>query len=135
MKNPPSKKAKSAVSSKKILIVEDEQILRDAYVHILSQEGYRVSEARNGREALESLEREDHDLILLDILMPKMDGLEFLKKAKLTKKHPRTKVIAFSNLSDHKKLEFMVGLGVTKNILKSSLSPKQLAEAVKHLLS
>lgn len=120
---------------KKILIVEDEKILREAYQQILEHEGFKVVTAANGRLGLEELDSFKPDLILLDILMPELDGLEFLNLARLPRKHPHIKVIAFSNLSDQQKLEKMVKLGVSENLLKSSLSPKQLATAVKSLLS
>lgn len=119
----------------KILVVEDEQILREAYCQILTQEGYEVAEAANGRLALKQLKTFQPDLILLDILMPEMDGLTFLTLAKLTKNYPGVKVIAFSNLSDQQKLDQMVSLGVTENILKSTLSPKQLALTIQGLLT
>ena len=126
---------KKLFKNKNVLVVEDERILREAYVNILSHEGYSATQAINGRDALEKLAQKHFDLILLDILMPEMNGLEFLQKAELTKNYPHTKVIAFSNLSDHHKLEHMLQLGVTQNILKSNLSPKQLAKTVEKLLS
>jgi DNA-binding NarL/FixJ family response regulator len=122
-------------SIKKILIAEDEEILRAAYKQILTQEGFKVFEAANGKEALKCLKKDKPDLILLDILMPEMDGLDFLKEASIVKEYPKTKVIAFSNLSDQHKLEAMIKLGVSKNILKSSLSPRQLADSVRQLLA
>lgn len=119
---------------KKILIVEDEHILREAYRNILTQEGFSVTVAENGRKALAELDKSAPDVILLDILMPEMDGLAFLRAAGLPKKYPKVKVIAFSNLSDEQKLDDMVKLGVAVNILKSSLSPKQLVAAVRELV-
>jgi CheY-like chemotaxis protein len=117
----------------KILIAEDEEILRSAYKQILVHEGFEVFEAANGKEALECLIKNKPDLILLDILMPEMNGLEFLEKADIKTNYPKVKVIAFSNLSDQHKLESMIKLGVSKNVLKSSLSPKELANTVKEL--
>lgn len=115
----------------RVLIVEDEDILRTAYSKILSHEGYEVTEASNGKKALSLLAGHRPDLILLDILMPEMDGLEFLMTANLPKAYPHVKVIAFSNLSNQQKLDQMMKLGVVQNILKSNLSPKQLAHTVK----
>jgi CheY-like chemotaxis protein len=126
---------KHKTAAKKILIVEDEEILRDAYTKILSHEGYSVTNASDGKKALQKLKTESYDLILLDIVMPEMNGLEFLQQAKIMKINPQTKVIAFSNLSDHQKLEAMLKLGVSRNILKSSLSPKELASTVRALLT
>jgi two-component system, OmpR family, response regulator MprA len=64
----------------RILVVEDEPGLRELYKDVLSDEGYLVSEASDGVEGLEELERERPDLIVLDLMMPRMDGLEFCRR-------------------------------------------------------
>ena len=66
------------VMKKKILVVDDDEGLRDLYKDVLVDEGYEVLTAKNGKEALQKLEREKPDLIVLDIVMPKMDGMEAL---------------------------------------------------------
>lgn len=119
---------------KTVLIIEDEAILRQAYVAILSFEGFNVLEASNGQEALAIIEKCVPDLILLDILMPVMDGYEFLAHSGLNNRKD-VKVIAFSNLSDQEKLQKILGSGAARHVLKSSLSPKQLASTVKELLA
>lgn len=116
-----------------VLIVEDEKILRDAYKEILSQEGFRVMDAADGFEALDRLKEASPDLILLDMLMPHMDGLTFLEKAGLHERHPHTKVIAFSNLSNQQGLAAMMQKGASMQLLKSSLSPKQLVAVVREM--
>jgi len=63
---------------KKLLVVEDEEVLRLFYEEELKAEGYEVLTARNGREAIERLEKERPDLVILDIVMPVMDGMETL---------------------------------------------------------
>jgi DNA-binding response OmpR family regulator len=63
---------------KKILLVDDDEGLRDLYEEELDEDGYEVVTAKNGREALQRLEKEKPDLIVLDIVMPKMDGMEAL---------------------------------------------------------
>ena len=116
-----------------VLIVEDERILRDAYRKILSQEGFRVLDAANGLEALERLRECSPDLILLDMLMPHMDGLTFMEQADLGQHHPHTKVIAFSNLSNQQGVQGMMQKGAAMQLLKSSLSPRQLADIVREM--
>lgn len=115
---------------KKILIVEDEQVLREAYVQILTMEGYDVYSAENGSAAIDKIKEVKPDLVLLDILMPVMDGLQFLQKVDVKKDFPDTIVVAFSNLSNQNKLEEMHNLGVKRHILKASMSPKELVAAV-----
>ncbi len=116
-----------------VLIVEDEKILRDAYMEILRQEGFQVMDAADGFEALARLEEASPDLILLDMLMPHMDGLTFLEKAALHERHPNAKVIAFSNLSNQQGLTAMMQKGASMQLLKSSLSPKQLVAVVREM--
>lgn len=67
---------------KKILIAEDEEILRFLYQEEFGDEGYEVITAKNGKEALHKLEKAKPDLVILDIAMPEMDGLEALRRIK-----------------------------------------------------
>lgn len=120
---------------KTILVVEDEEILREAYKKILGQEGFDVLCAADGLEALSRLKERSPDLILLDMLMPHMDGLTFLEQANLQQDHPDTKVVAFSNLSSQEGLASMMRKGASRQLLKSSLSPKQLVAVVRDLTS
>jgi DNA-binding response OmpR family regulator len=62
----------------KILVVDDDEGLRDLYKEVLAEEGYEVLTAKNGKDGLQKLEKEKPDLIVLDIVMPKMDGMEAL---------------------------------------------------------
>ena len=64
--------------NEKILVVDDDEGLRDLFKEVLTDEGYQVLTAKNGKEALQKLEKEKPDLIVLDIVMPKMDGMEAL---------------------------------------------------------
>jgi CheY-like chemotaxis protein len=119
----------------KILIVEDEDALRNIYVMLFNaQPGYTVYEAMNGQIALEQVKLHQPDVIILDILMPVMTGIEFLENANLKTDHTQTKVLVLSNLSDTKSLNKIRDLGADKYILKSSTSPTKLIESVKELL-
>lgn len=111
-------------------------MLQQAYAQILRHQGYGVCVACDGHEALDQLEKFTFDLILLDILMPRMDGLEFLKHARIKQQYPTTKVIAFSNLSQTGKINEMLELGATEHVLKSAVSPTELVNLVEaHLAS
>lgn len=114
----------------KVLVVEDDHMLRTVYKEILGHKGYDVYIARDGVEALNLVNEVRPDVVLLDILMPNMDGLAFLKKSHIKRKHPDTVIIAFSNLSNADMLNKMLESGADMHILKSSLSPKQLLSAV-----
>lgn len=116
---------------RKILVVEDEDILRETYELILSTEPYIVDTARNGQEALDACQAQHYDLILLDIMMPVMDGVAFLESIQdLDIGDP--KIILLTNLSTGSELENALRLGAQSNILKSSISPKQLLTTIRY---
>lgn len=117
-----------------ILVVEDEKVLNDAYQQILKKEGHQVATASNGEEALKETEKQEPDIILLDILMPKMNGIEFLRAYKLKDKHPHTDVVILSNLDMDKEIKEAYDLGASRYILKAVTSPQQLAVLVNHLV-
>lgn len=119
---------------RKILVVEDEPDLRDTYELILTTEPYEVSTASNGKIALELCDKKEFDLILLDLMMPIMDGVQFLEYFK-TSDHPKTKIIIISNLSMGNMLTKAMKLGVLRNVVKSDLTPKQLISLVRYEVS
>lgn len=82
----------------KLLIVEDEENLRDLYAEELEESGYEVSRASNGKEAIELVRKKDFDLVIMDIRMPEMDGIETLGKIiSLERKIPVIIYTAYSN--------------------------------------
>lgn len=121
--------------SASILIVEDESALNEAYQLILKQAGYNIATAFNGNEALEIIKKFDPDIILLDLRMPHMDGVEFLRHYKLKEKHPDVKVIIFSNYDMQKEIDEAYKLGAHRYILKTWASPKELLQIIQSTLS
>lgn len=125
-----------ATLQKTILIVEDEQMLNEAYQVILSSEGYKVLSAYDGKAALEILETEKHavDAILLDLRMPVLDGIGFLEAYQpLARKDP-PKIVVFSNFDMQKEIDQAYELGADKYMLKAWASPKELTQLIKNLL-
>lgn len=116
----------------RILVVEDNDILSNAYKQILEKQKHDVRVAYNGKEALEKVTKSEPDVIFLDLLMPVMSGLDFLRKYDLTK-HPKVKVIILSNLDTDSDIEEAVALGASKYILKAHATPSQLSMLVKKL--
>jgi CheY-like chemotaxis protein len=119
----------------KILVVEDEKLLNEAYELVLKKEGHKVGTAFNGEEALKQFEKDKPDLVLLDLRMPKMDGVEFLKQLNPTDKYPEVHIIVFSNYDDQKEIDEAFKYGATRYILKAWSSPKELAKVVRETLN
>jgi DNA-binding response OmpR family regulator len=112
-----------------ILIVEDDKDLNSAYKVILESEKYKVKTAYNGQEALEILKNFTPDLILLDLLMPIMGGLELLEKYEL-KEHSKVKVLIFTNMENSPEVTKAYNLGATRCIIKSWTAPQNLSKVV-----
>jgi len=113
---------------KNILIVEDEKSLANAYQIILEKHGYIVRLAYNGEEALELIKKDAFDLILLDMNMPKMNGLEMLRN--LEAAGLQNRVIVFSNQDRPSDIEEAFRLGAKRYLLKSWASPQDLVKVV-----
>jgi CheY-like chemotaxis protein len=118
-----------------ILIVEDENALNQAYQIILRQAGYTVVSAYDGEDALQKAASHTPDLILLDLRMPHMDGLNFLRHYKLRELHPDVKVIVFSNYDIQQDIDEAYDQGADRYILKAWASPKELLKVVQDTLT
>ncbi len=120
----------------KILLVEDEKILRDAYAIMLNaQKGFTLDLASNGEEALNLCKKTQYDLILLDLMMPILDGAGFLEKANLNKKSPHTRIVIMSNLSSGDGLERVLKLGANRHAVKSDLAPSDVIAIIEEELA
>lgn len=118
----------------RILVVEDDHDLNRAYSIILKHEGHEVVEAFDGKEALEKLKDFAPELILLDLLMPIMGGLEFLQESNLPKKHKDVKVLIFTNMENSPEVAAAYKLGAHRCIIKSWTAPHNLARVVSDTL-
>lgn len=117
----------------KILVVEDYQGLQKAYEETFKTQQYTVKLASNGAEALALATSEEFDIILLDILMPQIDGFDFLRKYD-PNKHPQTQVVILSNLYTNDLVNKALGLGASNYLLKSDITPKRLIELIEEML-
>jgi CheY-like chemotaxis protein len=113
----------------RILIVEDYESLQNVYFAVLKQEGHTVEVVNDGIVGLKAAAKGKYDVILLDLLLPHMSGMEFLESYK-PKDHPETKVIICSNFTSPKYIEKANDLGVAKHLTKSNVSPKEIAEVI-----
>jgi DNA-binding NtrC family response regulator len=101
---------------KKILVTEDDQKMRDGLVEILKEEGYEVDFAQNGQKGLEKIKEKDYDIVLTDLIMPVMDGMELLRNIKHTK--PGTSVIIITAFGTIENAVEAIKVGASEYITK-----------------
>ena len=121
--------------NKKILIVEDDSFLQGLASTKLEKEGFTVSGASNSDEAMKLLGSDTPDLILLDLVLPGMDGFGILKMIREDAKTAAIPVIVFSNLSEEKDIKHAKDLGATDYMIKSNFTLDELADRIKGLLT
>jgi len=119
---------------KKILLVEDDPFLIDIYTTKLKKVGFEVCVSRDGESALQLIEKERPDLVLLDIVLPHIDGWEILRKIKNNEKLKDIKIIILSNLGQKHEVEKGLKLGATKYLIKAHYTPTQIVEEIKNIL-
>lgn len=114
-----------------VLVIEDEEPLQMVLKDVLTTEGYEVSLAKNGLEGLEMALYQHPDIILLDILMPKMDGLEMLKNLRADEWGKKVPVIVLTNLSDNQDIAKAVEEDVFEYFVKSDIKIDEVIERIK----
>ena len=119
-------------TSKKILIIEDEKTLAKALQFKLTRSGFTVSTVFNGEEGITLLEKETFDLILLDLIMPKVDGFAVLEILKT--KQIKTPVVVLTNLGQENNMQRAKEFGVKEFFIKSNTPIATIVERVIKLL-
>ncbi len=119
------------MSQLRILVVEDTRLLRKIYSEKLTQEGYDVISAGDGIEALEVLRSQPVDLVLLDLIMPKMSGLEVLESMKNDPRTTQVPVLILSNLGQQSDIERGLELGAVDYLIKNEAKPAEIAEKIR----
>jgi DNA-binding response OmpR family regulator len=115
----------------KILIIEDEEMLSTMYKVKFENEGYEVSTARDGAEGLAIAFKENPDIILLDIIMPKIDGFAVLKKFHENDMTKNTPVILLTNLGQDEDVKRGNELGAVGYLIKANNTPSEVVEKVR----
>lgn len=122
-------------SQKKILIVEDDQFLREFYQELLQGEGYFIDVAADGDVGLSKLQNNEYDMVLLDIMLPKKDGVQILRDLKVKPaKSPHIKIVVLTNLGKDDVIKECFDLGADGYLIKSALNPDQVITEVKSYL-
>ena len=114
-----------------VLIVDDDPVLLKMYTEKFTFEGFKVITARDGEEALKLTEQGSPNIILLDIMLPKMSGTDFLARFRRTMKGKNTPVVALSNLTEAEERDKAIKLGVKEYLAKAMQTPEQVVEVVK----
>jgi CheY-like chemotaxis protein len=122
------------MNAKRVLLVEDDRFLRRACEKSLQQQGFTVSTAPDGEEALRAIRADPPDIILLDLLMPKVSGFEVLKDIRSDEKTRSIPVIILTNSSKETDIREIQSLGVTGYLVKANLSLEELGSQVKQAL-
>jgi CheY-like chemotaxis protein len=123
-----------SMNPKRVLLVEDDRFLRRACEKSLQQQGFTVSTAPDGEEALRAIHADPPDIILLDLLMPKVSGFEVLKDIRSDEKTRSIPVIILTNSSKETDIREIQSLGVTAYLVKANLSLEELGSQVKQAL-
>ena len=121
---------------KKIALIEDDTSIREMYQMKLEMEGYNVVCADDGEKALEVIKKENPDLVLLDILMPKKDGFEVLKELKDSQDSgvKSIPVVMLTNLSNREDIAEAEKLGAVDYLVKAKITPSEVADKVESLV-
>lgn len=121
--------------AKKILVVDDDLYIRELYDEVLKTEGYDVETGVNGEEGLAKLQQGGYDLVLLDVMMPKRDGLSILNELSV---HPpqvnNGPVILLTNLGQDPTIKEALSKGAASYLVKADITPDQLLANVRKLL-
>lgn len=118
----------------KILFVEDDPLIVKIYTTRLTADGYQVLSADNGQQGLELAEKELPNLIVLDVMMPKMDGFGVLEKIRANEKMKSTPILIYSNLAQEDEIKRATEMGATEFIVKANLSPTEMVTKIKKYL-
>ncbi len=119
----------------KIAIIEDDQAISQMYRIKFEAEGYDVETAENGKLGLALAEEMKPDIMLVDLMMPEMNGDEMLEKMRATDWGKRIKVIVLTNMGEQEAPDIIKKLDVRRFIVKAEMTPRQVAEMVKKELA
>jgi len=120
--------------AKTILIIEDDKFLRELIGQKLVREGYDISEAIDGEEGIKKIKTEKPDLILLDLILPGIDGFEVLSRMKADEKLAKIPVIILSNLGQREEIERGLKLGANDYMIKAHFTPREIIDKIKSVL-
>lgn len=119
---------------KKILIIEDDPFLSEMYVAKLTEAGFEAEVVGDGKKGMLAIEKDQPDLVLLDVVLPKMDGFEILRKVKADEKLKNIPIVLLTNLGQKNEVEKGLSLGADEYIIKAHFTPTAVLAKVKEML-
>jgi len=120
--------------SKKILVIEDDKFLRELIIRKLEEESFVVSEAIDGEAGIKKIKEEKPDLVLLDLILPGIDGFEVLSQIKKESSLISIPVIILSNLGQRDDIEKGLKLGAIDYLIKAHFTPGEIIDKIKSIL-
>jgi len=118
----------------KILIIEDDKFLRQLIVQKLAKEGYEIVEAIDGEEGIKKIQEKNPDLVLLDLILPGIDGFEVLSQMKKNEELTKVPVIILSNLGQQEDVKRGLNLGAVDYLIKAHFTPGEIVEKIRKAL-
>lgn len=120
--------------AKKILIIEDDKFLRELIARKLLDEGFEIAEAVDGEEGIKMIKESGPDLVLLDLILPSIDGFEVLARVKEDTSITPVPIIILSNLGQKEEVEKGLELGAVDYLIKAHFTPGEIIEKIKNIL-
>jgi len=115
----------------KILLIEDDSLIIKIYSTRLKADGFEVISADNGEDGIAIAQKEMPDFILLDVMMPKMDGFKVLETLRAKDELKSIPIVVYSNLAQESEIQKAIDLGATEFIVKANISPTELVNKIK----
>lgn len=117
--------------TKKVLLIEDFPIIQSLYSGALENHGFEVDVVADGKDALDKVQSQAYDFVLVDLLLPKVNGIEFLEK--FTNRPAHTKVVVLSDFNEPKTVKRAYELGIAAYLIKAENTPSELIENLNKL--
>lgn len=121
------------MSRKKVLIIEDDKFLRSLIGKKLTNRGYETIEAVDGEDGAKKIKEERPDVILLDLILPGIDGFEVLSRAKKDKTTKSIPILVLSNLGQREDVEKALNLGAEDYLIKAHFTPREIVQKIESI--
>lgn len=122
------------IQKQKILIIDDDPFILEMYVLKFKEEGFQIETAKDGKEGLKKIKEYEPDVVLLDIVMPIMDGFDVIRSLKRENVQTNAKIVLLTNLGQKDDVERGMQLGAHDYIIKAHFTPSEVVKKVKDLL-